>query len=51
MVATIDLAMAVMVAETLGVGTGVGPQAAVKVTMRMRDNSFFMVLTSWHLHG
>ena len=48
-VATMDLAMAV-VAEMSGVGTGVGPQAAVKVTIRTRGNSFFMLLSSLALH-
>jgi hypothetical protein len=45
MVATMDLAIAVMVAETLGVEAGVGPQAAMKVAMRTKANSFFMVVT------
>ena len=45
MVATMDLAMAV-VAETSGVGGGVGPQAAMKVAMMTRGNSFFMILSS-----
>jgi hypothetical protein len=45
MVATMDLAMAVLVAETLGVGAGVDPQAAMKIAMRTRGNSFFMFLS------
>ena len=44
--ATMDLAMAVVVAEMSGVGIGVGPQAAVKVTIRTRGNSFSILLSS-----
>ena len=46
MVAKMDLAMAVVVAETSGVGGGVGPQAAMKVAMMTRGISFFMLLLS-----
>jgi hypothetical protein len=35
-----------LVAETLGVGAGVDPQAAMKIAMKTTDNSLFMLLSS-----
>ena len=39
MVATMDLAMAVVVAETFGVGAGVGPQARRNKATTRRVNA------------